>query len=197
MNKIKDRDTLAIVSGIIGVAGLVLVDTVSRSAGISKRSYREAAAGVFVSQNEAKSLRGNALGLIMTAGVSIIGATNIIKRMSQTGRDKLLSKGIVSGITMGAIATALPSLAPQNKVKPKDAASNLSHVFSNIIYGLLTTFAAAKLGHDSLFDVPPLNDYMKPTEQTSEQIEESKRNAVQPVYSDVNSQKEGISQYSM
>jgi hypothetical protein len=90
--------------------------------------------------------------------------------MSKTGRDKLISKGILSGITIGAIATALPTLAPQNKVKPKDAASNLSYVFSNIIYGLLTTFAAAKLGHDSLFDVPPQNDYVKPTEQTSEQM---------------------------
>ncbi len=58
MAKIKDRDTLAIVSGLIGHAGIILVDTVSRNAGISKRSYREAAAGVFVSQSEAKSLRG-------------------------------------------------------------------------------------------------------------------------------------------
>jgi len=169
MAKIKDRDTLAIVSGFIGLAGMLVVDTVSRNAGISKRSYREAAAGVFVSQKEAKSFKGHALGLIMTAGVSIMGANVIIKRMSQNGRDKLLSKGIVSGITMGAIATALPSIAPQNKARPKDAASNLSHVFTNIIYGLLTTVAAAKLGHDSLYDVPPQNDYLQPTEQTSEQ----------------------------
>ena len=76
--------------------------------------------------------------------------------------------------------------APQNKVKPKDAASNLSYVFSNMVYGLLTTFAAAKLGHDSLFDAPPLNDYLKPTEKTSEQIKESNRNNIQPFYSDVN-----------
>lgn len=169
MAKIKDRDTLAIVSGLIGHAGIILIDTVSRSVGISKRSYREAAAGVFLSQSEAKSVKGQALGLIMSSGVSIIGANNIIGRMSKTGRDKLLSKGILSGITIGAIATALPSLAPQNKVKPKDASSNLSYVFSNIVYGLLTTFAAAKLGHDSLFDVPPQNDYLKPTEKTSEQ----------------------------
>lgn len=169
MAKIKDRDTLSIVSGLIGFTGLILVDFASKRAGISKRSYKEAAAGVFVSKSEATSVRGKTLGLIMTAAVSIIGANIIVKRMSQSGRDKLLSKGIVSGITMGAIATALPSLAPQNKVKPKDAASNLSHVFSNIIYGLLTTVAAAKLGHDSLYDVPPQNDYLQPTEQTSEQ----------------------------
>lgn len=188
MKKIKDRDTLSIVSGLVGFAGLVLVDTASRFAGISKKSYREAAAGVFVSESQAKSLRGQVLGLIMTAGVSIIGANVIIKRMSQNGRDKLLSKGIVSGITIGAIATAIPSMAPQNKARPKDAASNLSHVFSNIIYGLLTTVAAAKLGHDSLYDVPPQNDYMKPTEKTSEQMKLNQNTAL-PIYSDVNSNK--------
>jgi len=55
-----------------------------------------------------------------------------------------------------------------------------------MVYGLLTTFAVAKLGHDSLFDAPPLNDYLKPTEQTSEQTKELNRNNNQPVYSDVN-----------
>ena len=189
MNKIKDRDSLSIVSGLIGYAGMLLVDTVSLRSGISKKSYREAAAGVFVSQSEAKTLKGQALVYIMTSGVSIIGANYIIKRMSQSGRDKLISKGILSGITIGAIATALPSLAPQNKARPKDAASNLSHVFSNIVYGLLATFSAAKLGHDSLFDVPPQNDYLKPTEQTSEQIKLNpvSRNMVHPIYSDVDS----------
>lgn len=170
MEKIKDRDTLSIVSGLIGLVGMTLIDGISRKAGLSKRSYREAAAGMFVSKNEASSFTGQALGLIMSSAVSVLGANFIIKRMSQNGRDKLMSKGIVSGITIGAIATALPNVVPKNRVKPKDAASNLSYVFSNIAYGLLTIFAAAKLGHDSLFDVPPQNDYLKPTEKTSEQV---------------------------
>ncbi|GAB6171058.1 hypothetical protein JCM15765_05360 [Paradesulfitobacterium aromaticivorans] len=169
MKKIKDRDTLSIVSGLIGLTGIMLVDGVSRRASISKRSYREAAAGIFVSKSEARNLGGQTLGVIMNSAVSILGANYIIKRMSQNGRDKLLSKGITSGIIFGAIATVIPNLAPWNKMKPKDAASNLSYIFSNIVYGLLTTFAAAKLGHDSLFDVPPQNDYLKPTENTSEQ----------------------------
>ena len=197
MEKIKDRDTLSIVSGLIGQAGIIIVDTASRSVGISKRSYREAAAGMFLSKSQASSVKGQVLGVIMTGAVSILGSNNIIKRMSQTGRDKLLSKGILSGITIGAIATLLPSLAPKNKMHPKDAASNLSYVFSNIIYGLLTTFAAAKLGHDSLYDVPPQNDYMKPTEKTSEQIKESKSNTIQPIYSDVNPNKEDNSKFIM
>ena len=198
MEKIKDRNTLAIISGIIGQAGIILVDTVSRSAGLSKRSYREAAAGMFVSKRQAQSVKGQALGVIMTAAVSILGAKYIINDMSKNGRDKLIPKGILSGIGIGAIATAIPNVVPQNSVKPKDAASNLSYVFSNMVYGLLTTFAAAKLGHDSLYDVPPQNDYLKPTEKTSEQMKESKRNTVQPIYSDANpNKKEGTPEFVM
>ncbi|MHB1653728.1 MAG: hypothetical protein ACYCVD_14825 [Desulfitobacteriaceae bacterium] len=170
MKKIKDRDTLSIISGLLGLAGIMLFDEVSYRAKISKRSYRQAAAGVFVSKSEAENVRGQVLGVIMNSAVSILGANFIIKRMSQNGRDKLISKGITSGIVFGAIATALPNLAPWNKMKPKDAASNLSYVASNTIFGLITTFAVAKLGHDSLFDVPPQNDYLQPTEQTSEQM---------------------------
>ena len=178
--------TRAIVTGFIGLAGTMLVDGFSRRANISKRSYREAAAGMFVSKSETRNLRGQILGVVMTSAVSILGARYIIKDMSKSGRDKIIPKGILAGITIGAIATVIPNIAPENKVKPKDAVSNLSYVFSNMVYGLLTTFAAAKLGHDSLFDVSPQNDYLKPTEKTTEQIKESKRNNIQPVYSDVN-----------
>ena len=197
MEKIKDRNTLAIISGIIGQAGIILIDTVSRRAGISKRSYREAAAGMFVSKSQAQSVKGQALGVIMTAAVSILGAKYIINDMSKNGRDNLIPKGILAGIGIGAIATAIPNVVPQNSVKPKDAASNLSYVFSNMVYGLLTTFAAAKLDHDSLYDVPPQNDYMKPTEQTSEQMK-LKRTTPLAIYSDVNPNiKEGTPEFDM
>lgn len=189
MEKIKDRNTLAIISGMIGLAGLMLVDVPLHIAGISKRSYREASAGMFVSKSQAKTSRGHFLGFIMNSAVSILGAKYIVNDMSKNGRDDILAKGILAGIGIGAIATAIPNVVPQNSVKPKDAASNLSYVFSNMVYGLLTTFSASKLGHDSLFDTPPQNDYLKPTEQTSEQTKLAPvpRNMVQPIYSDVNS----------
>jgi len=125
---------------------------------------------MFLSKGQAKSSKGQALGLVMNSAVSILGANYIIKRLTQSGRDKLLIKGIVSGTAIGAIATAIPNVVPKNRVKPKDASSNLSYVVSNIVYGMLATFAAAQLGHDSLFDAPPQNDYLKPTEKTSEQV---------------------------
>ena len=174
MVKIKDRNTLAIVSGLIGLTGILLVDGASRKANISKRSYREAAAGMFVSKREAMSKKGQILGVIMNSAISIIGAKYIVNEMSKSGRDKILSKGILTGVTLGAIATAIPNIVPKNNVRPKDAGSNLSYVFTNLVYGIITTVAAAKLGHDSLFDAPPLNDYIKPTELTSEQSQKKR-----------------------
>jgi len=167
--KIRDRNTLAIVTGLIGLAGLMVVDGLSGRANISKRSYREAAAGMFVTKREARNSSGQVLGVVMTSAVSILGAKYIVNEMSKSGRDNILSKGLLAGVAIGAIATAIPNVVPQNSVKPKDAASNLSYVLGNMVYGLLTTFAVSKLGHDSLFDTPPQNDYLKPTEQTSEQ----------------------------
>ncbi len=169
MEKIKDRNTLAIVSGIIGLSGLMFVDVFSRKANLSKRSYREAAAGIFLSKRETKKTTGHFLGLIMNGAVSILGAKYIVSDLSKNGRDSIISKGVLAGIAVGAIATVIPNIVPKNSVKPKDATSNLSYVFSNIVYGLLTTFSAAKLGHDSLFDTPPQNNYLNPTEQTSEE----------------------------
>lgn len=175
MFKIKDRDSLSIVVGLIGMSGMLLVDGISRKLNISKRSYPEAAAGMFVEKKEASTMNGRLLGLIMNSVVSILGANYIVKRMSQDGRDNLIPKGIVAGIAIGAVATVIPNISPKNSVKPKDAASNLSYVASNIVYGLLTTFATAKLGHDSLFDSPPLNDYLKPTEKTHEQLQKCEK----------------------
>lgn len=71
MKKIKDRNTLAIVSGMIGLVGLMVIDVPLHIAGISKRSYREASAGMFVSKSEAKTFRGHILGFIMNSAVSI------------------------------------------------------------------------------------------------------------------------------
>ena len=168
MVKIKDRNTLAIVSGLIGMAGTTLVDGVSRRMNISKRSYREAAAGMFVSKGETRNWRGQILGVIMSSAVGMLGARYIVNELSRTGRDKLVPKGIFAGITIGAIATVIPNIIP-NRVRPKDAASNLSYVVTNVIFGLMATIAAAMLGDNSLFDTPPQNDYLQPFEQTTEQ----------------------------
>jgi hypothetical protein len=170
MLKFKDSFILSLFSGLCGLVGVTLLDSISLKLNISKRSYRQTAAGIFVpSKREATSLKGQSLGFIMNAVASIFGAGLITTSILKTGRDYFLTKGFVSGIMYGAILMALQSGFAFNKQKPKDAGSNLSYVVTNGIYGLITASAITKFGDNSLFDRQSKNDYLIPDKLTSEQ----------------------------
>lgn len=170
MLKIKDRVTLGVIAGLCGNLVKTAIDEISLKKKISQRSFRETASGVWVSnQKEASNVKGQILGGLLDFGVGTLGGIASVYLLSKTGRDQLATKGIVSGITIGSAITALLSVFPQNKVRPKDAASNLSYMASHAAYGLVTTFVAAKLGDPSLYDTKPHNNYLEPIAQTTEQ----------------------------
>ncbi|HBV87233.1 MAG TPA: hypothetical protein DEF42_11435 [Desulfosporosinus sp.] len=171
MRKIKDRYLLTVVAGLLGLIGVTIFDTVTYKMGYSKRTYRETAAGLFVpSKLKARTSNAQILGFSMNGVASIVGAGLLSTLITKTGRDFYGIKGVISGITHGAFLMLMQSALPWNKMKPKDAVSNLSYVLTNAIYGLICGTAIAKLGDDSLFDVEPLNDQLKPTEETSEEV---------------------------
>lgn len=171
MIKIKDRVTLGVIAGLCGNLVKTAIDELSLRKKISQRSFRETASGVWVSTpKEASNVKGQILGGLLDFGMGTLGGVGTVYLLSKTGRDQLLTKGIVSGITLGSAVTAMLSAFPQNKVRPKDAASNLSYMVSHAAYGLVTTFIAAKLGDPSLYDVKPQNNYLEPTIHTTEQV---------------------------
>ena len=171
MNKIKDRVTLSILAGGIGTLALMAVDLISSRLGISQRSYRTTAAGVWLSsRRQAESTLGQLLGTIMSVGLSMLGAFALIGLLTKHGRDKIVLKGLFFGTTFGAVINAMLSGLVNKKVKPKDPASNLSYVASSAVFGLTTALIASKMGHDSLFDAQPHNDWVKPTEKTTEEL---------------------------
>jgi len=170
MLKIKDRILLGAVAGLTGAIVKTVIDEVSHNNKLSQRSFRETAAGVWVKKNsEAKSLQGQVLGGLLDLGMSIAGGVGTVYLLTETGRDQLITKGLISGVGLGSMINFLISSLPQNKIKPTDATSNLSYMVSHAAYGLVTTVMAAKLGHPSLFDRQPVNDYLEPTELTTEQ----------------------------
>ncbi len=170
MFKIKDRVVLGVIAGLCGNLVKTAIDEVSLRKKISQRSFRETASGVWVStQKEASNVKGQILGGLLDFGMGTIGGIGTVYLLSKTGRDQLLTKGLVSGVTVGSAITALLSAFPQNKVRPKDAASNLSYLVSHAAYGFVTTFVAAKLGDPSLYDTQPKNNYLGPTKATTEQ----------------------------
>lgn len=177
MKKVNDRIYLGMISGTVGFLALTLVDVISSKMKISQRSYRTTAAGVWVSsRRQADKWPGQVLGVMLNIGTSMLGGVSVVKLLTTFGRDKLVPKGLFFGATFGSFITAILSGLSNNKVKPKDAWSNLSYMASHFAFGLASIFTAAKLGDDSLFDVPPQNDYSKPTKQTTEQQKESKSN---------------------
>jgi hypothetical protein len=125
-------------------------------------------------RSEAKNIYGHILGQIMDLGLGMIGSVAQVFILTKTGKDNLATKGIFFGVTFGSIVTAMLSGFNNNKVKPKDARSNLSYLISHCIFGLSTTYAASILGDESLWDIPPENNYLQPTQQTT--TEKSKQN---------------------
>lgn len=169
------------ISGFVGFITLMGTDIISSYIKISQRSYATTAAGVWVSsRRQAEKWQGQLLGTMMNIGLCMVGGVSAVKMLTTFGRDKLLPKGIFLGVTFGSVITAILSGFVQNKVKPKDAKSNLSYLVSHAIFGLVSVLTAAKLGDNSLFDTPPQNDYIPSTEQTTEQIIRSKKDDVQP-----------------
>jgi hypothetical protein len=98
-----------------------------------------------------------------------LGGVGTVYLLSTTGKDHLVTKGLLSGISMGSLITFALAAVPANKAKPKDAASNLSYLVSHAAFGLVTTFVAAKLGDPSIYDVKPQKNNLQPTRQTSEE----------------------------
>lgn len=169
MLKIKDRVTLGVIAGLCGNLVKTAIDEISLRGKISQRSFRGTASGVWVSnKSEATSIKGQILGGILDFGTGVLGGIGTVYLLSKTGKDQLTTKGLVSGITIGSSITALLSAFPSNKVRPKDAASNLSYMVSHAAYGLVTTYVAAKLGDPLLYDPKPYNNYLEPTKRTTQ-----------------------------
>lgn len=170
MEKIKDRQYLGGIAGLAGGLCMIIVDRISYAMGLSKRLFAETAAGVWVgSKRQAKSFNGHVLGTIMTLSLAMMGGAVKTSILTTYGRDKIIPKGLMFGISFGAIITGLTSGFAMNKVRPKNANSNLSYVVASGIYGIVTALLISKLGDDSIFDAEPQNDYIKPTIPTAEE----------------------------
>lgn len=141
------------------------------STGVSKRSWPTTAAGVWVnSRREAESFWGQLLGICMAMGMSMLGGFSFVNLLCKFGRDKTIFKGLFFGMTFSSIIHAMIGGIANQKLKPTNAVSNFSYLASGSIFGLATALAASQLGHESLFDAPPQDDYIKPTQKTTEEL---------------------------
>lgn len=168
MIKIRDRVLLAVVAGLAGDLAKTAVDEASLRLHISQRPYRIAATGPWLNnRKEASSLAGNIFGAMQDLGTSMLGSLGIINLLSRYGREHLVLKGLLSGISIGVLINFLIGAFPKNDIiiSPKDAASNLSYIVSHGVYGVVAAATASLLGDPSLYDVAPRNNYLPSTQQ--------------------------------
>lgn len=172
MKKINDRHLLGFYSGFIGGGIALVFDLIFYKLGFTDRVYSQTASGVWVNnKRQTKTFTGHLLGVITTLILSMIGGVSKTNLMTKGGRDFAKQKGIVFGMSFGAIINGLTSGFAVNKLKPMKPISHLFYALTSAIYGLITTLCISKLGHDSLFDQAPTNDYLKPTNQTTEEMQ--------------------------
>ena len=170
MRVIKDRDVLGFYSGLIGGSIALVFDWIFNKLGLTDRVYSETACGVWVNnKRQTKTFTGHFLGVITTLILSMLGGVAKTHRVTSGGRDHVIKKGIVFGMAFGAVINGLTSAFAVNKLKPMKPMSHLFYAVTSAIYGLITTLCISKFGHDSLFDQAPTNDYLKPTNETTEE----------------------------
>ncbi len=159
MKKIKDKHTLGVISGVVGGLAMLFTDHISyKYLKISKRSYTDASSGIWVgSKRQAKSKSGTVLGITMSLFTSMLGSIVMTEVIAKRGRDNINTKGIFYGAIYGGVITGLMSALPNNKLKPKDSSSNLSYLFTNSLFGIVTANCIAKLGDDSIFPDSNIN----------------------------------------
>lgn len=176
MKGIRDRVMLGALAGLAGNAVKTAIDEVSLHYQISQRPFRMTASGVWLpSSKQAGELKGQILGGVFDFGLSALGGVGLVYLLTRTGRDHYLAKGFIYGMAFGSAVNAMLSYLPHNRVRPKDAASNLSYLVAHALYGLAAGAVAAHLGHPSLYDTKPMSDYLEPTVTTTEQATRLRR----------------------
>lgn len=149
MKKIKDRVLLGVIAGMLGsVPGRVL-NKIEFEVGITDSRYEEMAAKLFVSNKDAHSQRGKAVGKIANGLLTNAVGISTAYTLSATGRDYALLKGI--GITSLAWL-GIYGLSTQAQVrKSKKPLAALLSYMDHIIFGATTALVVKNLGDESLF----------------------------------------------
>jgi len=156
---IKDRIILGMVAGAVGNLAKVAVDEIGMAKGLSDRSYRTTAAGVWVSTHrEAVRTEGQVFGAAVDLVMSMIGGIGLVALLSATGKDHHRAKSAFYGLALGEGISAVLSSVLSFKVRAKTARGNLSYMASHLAYGLAAGVTAVALGDPAVFGEDVLED---------------------------------------
>jgi len=157
LQEIGEKYFIGAVAGLVGITAKNLADLVFRRGRDGEGEVRteEDSQGKFI------------LGLIKY-GTGILGGIGAAGYLRKAGRDRLVSKGVITGLAVGSVTDSLNRLAePGKRQKRRDS---LAGFMANAAYGLVTVAVAAR------FEAPrrnsdSLDEYIK---QTRNEVEKER-----------------------
>ena len=154
--KIKDPLVLGAIAGTIAnLAKLLGNEFGMKSLKISKASYPEMAAGLFMTKKERKKPVGQVVGALADLAVGGLMGIPLVYLLRYTGRDYAALKGLGYGhFAWVFLYGATGRLVGTKSIFPLNAKTNLSALINHSMYGIIAAVIAAKLGDPSLFPEP-------------------------------------------
>lgn len=154
--KIKDPLVLGAVAGTIANLVKLLGNELGmKSLKISKASYPQMAAGLFMTKKERKKPAGQVVGTLADLAVGGLMGIPLVYLLRYTGRDYAALKGLSYGhFAWVFLYGATGRIIGTKSLFPLDATTNLSALFNHSMYGIIAAVLAAKLGDPSLFPEP-------------------------------------------
>jgi hypothetical protein len=154
--KIKDPLVLGAAAGIIAnLAKLLGNEFGIKTVKISKASYPEMAAGLFMKKKERKKPAGLIAGTLADFAIGGIMGIPLVYLLRYTGRDHAAFKGLGYGhFAWVFLYGATGRLFGTKGLFPLNASTNLSALINHSMYGIIAAVLAAKLGDPSLFPEP-------------------------------------------
>jgi len=152
MIKIKDRLILGAVSGFAGNLIKLAIGRAAMKMNLAEVGGPERAAGMLVPGHKIATTQGKIVGYIADSVIAGLLGVTTVYALSITGKDKAIAKGALSGEAAWTLLYGLLTTMGATKVGPVGPKTVLSELASHTAYGALTAYLVTKLGDPGLFN---------------------------------------------
>ncbi|MFA7468184.1 MAG: hypothetical protein WCY82_07960 [Desulfotomaculaceae bacterium] len=152
MIKIKDRLILGAIAGLGGNLIKLSIGKAAMKMNLAEVGGPERAAGMLVPGHKIVTTEGKVVGYIADSVIAGLLGVTTVYALSITGKDKAITKGALSGEAAWTLLYGLLTTMGATKVGPVGPKTVLSEVVSHTAYGAITAYLVTKLGDPGLFN---------------------------------------------
>ena len=174
--KIKDSIAVSLFSGLLGTLVMDASNFLLWKARKTEALYGHIAGSIFVSPYRTNQRKNFLLGQITHMITGAVLAIPLNLMLKKTGKDHLALKGAFFGSITWELIYGIGQRFKVFSTKPHMTKTHFAELFNNTIYGITTALALVAFSEQSMF----------PDIQSKTTAQNTQRNTVQPIYSDVN-----------